>query len=571
MILRAYEVMILDDDLDGITQISEILAERSDLSAVHIITHGTDGQINLGNFWLNNTNLEQNKNAVASWVTPYPQAVISLNCTVGNIAADAAGQRLVADIAALTGADVAASADLTGNSPCLGADWELEYTVGSIDSANTLSINSHINWEHLLAVISVNTVNDLNDGGDTTSIANLLVTPGSDGISLREAIIAANNTAGADEILLPAGIYNLTFGPAGDDASANGDLDITEDLTITGAGAANTIINGGGNDRVFDVRSGTVTLSALQIQNGNASLGGGIDTQSTATLTLEDVRLSGNTATDGGGAIYVRGVLNLDRVLVDNNTATNTGGGVRFSNGSAGTIINSTLSGNQSGSNGGAIHIFNASVDIVNTTIAFNSAATSGGGINVGGSVSPTLLNTILSDNSGGNVSGSVASLGYNIDSDGTAGLSNTGDLSSVDPKLDALADNGGDLLMTHALLVGSPAVDPVGLSGAPNTDQRGFLRGDGSLDIGAYEYGAASQRRLTISINSIRLPLTAMTARCRGPTNGRKSASPMALVLVASRYGTRYCPEIMACTFGLTIMSAHGARLIFRAPPVPC
>ena len=43
--------------------------------------------------------------------------------------------------------------------------------------------------------------------GDTSSIANLISTPGGDGISLREAVIAANNTAGMDEIILPSDTY----------------------------------------------------------------------------------------------------------------------------------------------------------------------------------------------------------------------------------------------------------------------------------------------------------------------------------------------------------------------------
>jgi hypothetical protein len=42
-------------------------------------------------------------------------------------------------------------------------------------------------------------------------------------------------------------------------------------------------------------------------------------------------------------------------------------------------------------------------------------------------------------------------------------------------------------------LLAGSPAIDPIGLSGAPLTDQRGFLRDDGSPDIGAYEVGGSA------------------------------------------------------------------------------
>ena len=64
---RIVEIVVLDADRDGIQQVSDILADRSDLSAVHVIAHGTDGQINLGNGWLNSTTLQENSDAVAGW------------------------------------------------------------------------------------------------------------------------------------------------------------------------------------------------------------------------------------------------------------------------------------------------------------------------------------------------------------------------------------------------------------------------------------------------------------------------------------------------------------------------
>ena len=75
-----------------------------------------------------------------------------------------------------------------------------------------------------------------------------------------------------------AGTLGIT-GP-NEDAGATGDLDITDDLTVNGAGAGTTIIDGGALDRVFHVLSGTVGISSVTIRNGaaaNASpfLGGG--------------------------------------------------------------------------------------------------------------------------------------------------------------------------------------------------------------------------------------------------------------------------------------------------------
>ena len=60
--------------------------------------------------------------------------------------------------------------------------------------------------------------------------------------SLREAIIAANVAAGANTITIPAGIYTLTITGTDEDAAATGDLDLSSDITIIGAGAESTVI-----------------------------------------------------------------------------------------------------------------------------------------------------------------------------------------------------------------------------------------------------------------------------------------------------------------------------------------
>ena len=134
---RNIEIVVLDADRDGIQQVSDILAERSDLSAVHVIAHGSDGQINLGNSWLNSTTLQQNSDAVAGWGNALTETgdILFYGC---DIAADSDGQSLLDDIAELTGADVAASDDNTGHA-IFGADWDLEYNAGAIETGALFS------------------------------------------------------------------------------------------------------------------------------------------------------------------------------------------------------------------------------------------------------------------------------------------------------------------------------------------------------------------------------------------------------------------------------------------------
>ncbi|HEX2196375.1 MAG TPA: CSLREA domain-containing protein, partial [Actinomycetota bacterium] len=54
--------------------------------------------------------------------------------------------------------------------------------------------------------------------------------------SLREAVVAANASAGADTITVPAGTYTMTIAGSGEDAGATGDLDVVGELSIEGAG-----------------------------------------------------------------------------------------------------------------------------------------------------------------------------------------------------------------------------------------------------------------------------------------------------------------------------------------------
>jgi uncharacterized repeat protein (TIGR03803 family) len=123
-----------------------------------------------------------------------------------------------------------------------------------------------------------------------------------------------------------------------------------------------------------------------------------------------------------------------------------------------------------------------------------NTATTGGGGVqNFSGTTS--LKNTIVANNSPSDCAGFFTSLGHNIVSDATGGLTGTGDLNSTDPLLGPLANNDGPT-WTHALFPCSPAIDAVpnadctDASGAPiTTDQRGVARPQGAAgDIGSVE-----------------------------------------------------------------------------------
>ncbi len=131
--------------------------------------------------------------------------------------------------------------------------------------------------------------------------------------TLRAAIMQANFTAGADLITMPAGIFLLTR-PGNDDADVLGDLDITDDLTIQGAGSSLTIIDGNGavtGDRVFQMLSSakSVTISGLTIRNGKRTNtfdeGGGLLWDGNGShLILSNVAFENNAGYYGGGLFF---------------------------------------------------------------------------------------------------------------------------------------------------------------------------------------------------------------------------------------------------------------------------
>jgi hypothetical protein len=254
----------------------------------------------------------------------------------------------------------------------------------------------------------------------------------------------------------------------------------------------------------------TSTLSrnigrAANTITGTATFGGGAYVN---TMYLSDSTVSGNQATHD---------------LNDGQTSYDTGGGI-FSN-TGGYVIASTISGNYSYGFGGGIAAFGGYTGIINSTISGNIARTrSGGGLDLrvfyggflanstitanqaptGGGVylrgAPrtfTLLSSLLAGNradGAGRDLGAVSAVtvaGANnlvVAPAGSVTLPN--DTLHSDPKLQALADNGGPT-RTHALSPDSPALDAGNdLAGLPN-DQRGagFPRVAGvAADIGAFE-----------------------------------------------------------------------------------
>ncbi len=388
----------------------------------------------------------------------------------------------------------------------------------------------------VLSAATVNTPLDIIDLGDGKT-------------SLREAIFFTNTLIGPDTIEFDPSLNGETI------SLTQGELKITDALTILGPGANKLTISALGSDptpgvkngdgsRIFNIDNANddsiikVVLSGLTLTAGDVALSGG------AVFSREDVTIdlstfSGNSALQDGGAVAsLAGSLQIVRTTISNNSAANAGGifaigqsvlidqsslfnntaltgdgGGLFSGNDSLTITSSTFSGNTAFDRGGGMSIeprASGTAVVQHSTITNNHAA-GGGGIDI--SLAPLSIDhTIVAGNlrnptGRDDISGAVAAR-FSLIGDGTGATitNNGGNLIGtstlpINAMLGPLADNGGPTL-THALLASSPAVDAGDLAAiagvnAPLYDQRGpgFER---------IENGAASGARIDIGAYEI-------------------------------------------------------------------
>jgi hypothetical protein len=370
------------------------------------------------------------------------------------------------------------------------------------------------------------------------------------------------------------------------------------------AGAIRTNLYKDGQVGIYD----RLTFTGNRVTKGaSGSAHGGAIRLGDGTFVVSNSIFENNSADTQGGAIWVGEtswlkilnssiVGNIARTINANNTQTGFGGGIALAGNSDSSveIANTTIANNETGFIGGGIQdVDNAPLNLRNVTITDNFAWWEGGGL--GGSESnaskTTLQNTIIAFNTtvrGGNdwegkrncnVTGYVNG-GSNIqhstvtDEDCATGITRT------DPKLAALADNGGPNGKTRRLLPGSPAINGGNNSVCQSAtvggrDGRGMPRSSSpACDIGAFEVIGAPSISLSfgaanvIANQSVRLTYTIVNPHAATLTNVNFSHNlPNGLRIAPAPNLTSGCGSVSAPATGSTV----SATSLTLAPNQTC
>ena len=325
------QVVVLDETRDGVEQITEILADTSNLSAVHILSHGSQGSLKLGATYLNSENLESYSTLLQQW-----QANLSENADILWYACDLVGARpsslqqrgkknhnppsqegqrgsLLFKNSAKSQGRILPQVTTKPGVQNSGADWDLEIQTGSIEAKNPFNAQAMQNYDFSLATFNVSVATD-----DGTGLA-----PN----TLSWAIDQANTAAG-DDIITVGNNVRFTADPT---------IPIKSNIVINGGGfnvsgdVNDSNINDSGDVRPFFIESGSVTLSNLTITGGRAQGGNGY--------------LGGGGAAGMGGGLFISdGAVTLSNVKFTNNYAVG-GNGVIGKNGGGGGTGSSSNSG----------------------------------------------------------------------------------------------------------------------------------------------------------------------------------------------------------------------------------
>ena len=281
---RSIEIIQIKAGEDGLRVITDTLARYQDVQAVHVFSHGDDQGLTIGSARLDASTLSAYMQDIAAWSAAMAADgdLLLYGC---NLASSSAGQALVNDLALLSGADVAASDNLTGGA-ALGGDWVLEYRQGSIEAA-TISATS---WEHTLATV---TFQEGANGYTGTQDTYLEMLSGTTNNGNKTSMVAGRALTQAESQILIRFDNIIGTGP--------GQIPPGSIITSVSLNLYATSVGGWGSDytlEIYRVTTGWTEASTW------SSLGSGIDSEKSSTadgsVTSRGTANAYKGFTDGG-------------------------------------------------------------------------------------------------------------------------------------------------------------------------------------------------------------------------------------------------------------------------------
>ncbi len=304
---RVIEVLVLDPAQDGIAQVSAALAGRTGLDALHIVSHGDAGTIRLGETTLDFDSLLKSAKSIKGWGSALSgdADILIYGC---DVASNADGRAFVDALARLTGADVAASEDLTGDA-AQGGDWTLEYSTGAIEASALVTLATRAEWHHVLApgvtVTATPGLQTTEAGGTVAFSVVLTEAPTANVVIPIASSDSTEGTASAASLTFTAANWNvaqIVTVTGRDDSASDGNVFYsiaTGDVTSTDAGydalaatdVADVVVTNVDNERV---QSNVITLYTFEETSGATV----VDRAGTAlNLTINDL---GNVTRQAG-------------------------------------------------------------------------------------------------------------------------------------------------------------------------------------------------------------------------------------------------------------------------------
>ena len=238
------QVVIIDENSSGLSQLADALKGETNISAIHILSHGASDTITLGTDVLTAYNLSAWSSQLSAIGASLSDSgdILLYGCDVS-----AQDNAFITRFAEVTQADVAASSDMTG-SAALSGDWVLENHTGSIE-AKTFAFD----YDGLLAGPEVTAP----EKGITVAEPSSLNAAGADTATLSGWQVST--TDASETVTVTVSLSNSAIGKLSDSQTSNASL------TMTGtASEAQAWLN-------------SITFTSADVELGNTAASGKLD------------------------------------------------------------------------------------------------------------------------------------------------------------------------------------------------------------------------------------------------------------------------------------------------------